>query len=234
MPQMIKISDIKYYQDLQVRAEIDQATVKQYQDVINELPPIAVMQVGSELVLVDGMHRIKARISAGQEVVAAHIYRGTMAEALEKAIELNRAHGKPLSLGERKEAVRKYLKADPEKTHRYVSRLCGISDKTVKVIREELESAKEIPILDTLTDDAGREHDREKPDKRPVQVKEAAVDLKVTIHFASESQKKEFLGALDMAKLMTGSESMAYQAQVIAQEFMATYRQMNEASTSML
>jgi len=216
---LIKISDITLLPELTVREKYDADLAAQYAECLDQLPPITVYDIDGKLCLVDGRHRMEARKQRGQEMIEANVLQGTLAEALEDAITSNIKHGKPLTIDERKTSCRKLIKAYPDRSHRWIGRSCAINDKTVANIRKGLERTQEIPIIDKLIDDTGAARQKKNSLRVPLS------DLSVKIHFASPEQKAEFLKALDMARIMTGSESMAFQVSCLAQEFIATYMQ---------
>jgi ParB-like chromosome segregation protein Spo0J len=96
-------------------------------------PPLVVHR--ATMRVVDGMHRLRAAVARGQEHVAVHFFDGDAEEAFLLAVELNSAHGKPLTPADRRSAVVRIIAVDPARSDRWVAQLSGLSAKTVGAIR---------------------------------------------------------------------------------------------------
>src|SRR5437763_1395157 len=88
--------------DVQIRDRNDGETVRQYMEILDQLPPVAVFDLGEgTLLLADGFHRVEAAQRLGREEVRAEVREGTREEALEFAVLPNAHHGKALNQRER-------------------------------------------------------------------------------------------------------------------------------------
>jgi len=112
---------------------VDEAHAALLAECDAELPPIVVHR--PTMRVIDGMHRLRAATRRGQREIAARFFDGDEAEAFVLAVELNIAHGLPLSLADRKAAARRILAADARWSNRAVAAKTGLSDKTVAVLR---------------------------------------------------------------------------------------------------
>ncbi|MBV9445846.1 MAG: ParB N-terminal domain-containing protein [Streptosporangiaceae bacterium] len=101
-----------------------------------ELPPILVHR--QKMVIIDGMHRLRAAILKGQESIAVEFFDGSDEEAFLQAIKANTTHGLPLSMEDRRAAARKIIVANPDLSDRYIAAYSGLSDKTVGMIRRSM------------------------------------------------------------------------------------------------
>jgi len=131
--------------ELRVRARFDQEILTQFQNSIREagiIAPIIVCQVGEDLVLVDGAHRLEEAITNGIPVVDAAVFEGTMVDVLTKNLFLDHMRGKtPVSemvklIG----ALYTEYKLDPDQikektglTRDYIEKLVKISQASPSV-----------------------------------------------------------------------------------------------------
>jgi len=92
----VKPSQIKV-PELRVRARFDQEIWEQFQNSIREagiISPVIVCQVGEDLVLVDGEHRLQEAIAQGLPTVDAVVFEGDMVDVLTKNLFLDHTRGK--------------------------------------------------------------------------------------------------------------------------------------------
>src|SRR6516225_6292583 len=69
-------------------------------------------------------------------------------------------HRRHLSPEQRREIIATLLKADPTQSNRRIAETAKVDDKTVGVVREELEATAEIPQLETTTGADGKTRKR--------------------------------------------------------------------------
>lgn len=67
---------------LEVPSVIDEERVTRYALMLDRLPPIVIFDIGGDLLVVDGYHRINAARRLGRPTVKAQIWRGTRDDAL--------------------------------------------------------------------------------------------------------------------------------------------------------
>lgn len=100
---------------LQVRAKLDEGTVKRYAaayDNDEEMPPVRVGRRGDGYILLDGWHRYKALQSIGASDLEAEILEGLEWDDMRwEAAKANLKHGLPLKIQEIREVFRSYVKA---------------------------------------------------------------------------------------------------------------------------
>ncbi len=97
------------------------------------LPPIIVHR--ETMRVIDGMHRVRAAVLRGEQQIEARFYDGTEADAFVLAVKVNRAHGLPLSLGDRKAAAARIIASHPQWSDRAIADVTALSHKTVGAIR---------------------------------------------------------------------------------------------------
>jgi ParB-like chromosome segregation protein Spo0J len=98
-----------------------------------ELPPVIVQQ--SSMRVIDGMHRLRAARLRGDTTIAVRFVQCDHAEAFVRSVQVNMAHGLPLSRADRAAAAERILDLYPQWSDRRVSRVCGLAPKTVASIR---------------------------------------------------------------------------------------------------
>jgi len=92
----LKPSEIKV-PELRVKARFDAEIWQQFQNSIKEagiVSPVIVCQIGEDLVLVDGEHRLQEAISLGLPTVDAVAFEGDMVDVLTKNLFLDHTRGK--------------------------------------------------------------------------------------------------------------------------------------------
>lgn len=131
----------------------DKAHVRRLAEAGGDLPPIIVHRPTCKII--DGTHRVHAALLRGEEVIEAEFLDGSEDEAFVRAVELNIAHGLPLTMAERKLAAVRIAAGCPGLSDRAIARSCGLSDKTVAGIRR---SAPENPQPNARRGRDGRVH----------------------------------------------------------------------------
>ncbi|WP_414859079.1 ParB/RepB/Spo0J family partition protein [Nocardia terpenica] len=127
------------------------------------LPPILVHKPSMRVI--DGLHRLKAVQSRGEDVVRVQYFDGTDEEAFLLSVQLNISHGLPLSLADRRSAASRILMFHPEWSDRWVGRIAGLDHKTVGTIRRS--STGEIPQLSSREGRDGRVRRAKRIGRRP-------------------------------------------------------------------
>ena len=90
-PITIKVPEIR------VTAQFDEELYQQFKDsiaAVGQIAPVICYQVGGELVLCDGMHRLQEAIAAGESTVDVVVIPGDMIDVLTKNIFLDHLRGK--------------------------------------------------------------------------------------------------------------------------------------------
>ena len=90
-PKQIKVPEVR------VRARFDEEGLKVFQETIKaigQITPIICFEVGQELVLSDGEHRLKEAIANGEAGIKVVVIPGDMIDVLTKNVMLDHARGK--------------------------------------------------------------------------------------------------------------------------------------------
>lgn len=124
---------------LQPRCEgISEAHVTALMELPENWPPIVVVPQGDSLMLVDGFHRYEAATRLAFGSIAATIReRPPDGDLLRVAFELNAAHGRPLSLADRKNYALSLFTVHPDYSDREIGRRTGLNHETVGALRNQ-------------------------------------------------------------------------------------------------
>jgi len=90
-PHDIKVPEVR------VKAQFDEELYKQFQDsikAVGQVTPIICFEVGEELVLCDGEHRLQEAINNGEKEIHAVVIPGDMTDVLTRNIFLDHLRGK--------------------------------------------------------------------------------------------------------------------------------------------
>ena len=131
------------------RDDLDGETVKRYQQIIDDLPPVDVFNTDEGLILVGGYHRLEAHRQEGRETITATIHQGTVVEAKMFACKANAQHGLNMTASERKRSRRDFIKfnleRDPLMSNYDIARSYGgCNASTIQRDRKALEADGEI------------------------------------------------------------------------------------------
>ena len=147
----IEIVNIAVDQQLQPRVGgLDPEHVQELATVAGQWPPLRVVKQGRGYLLVDGFHRLAAAQNLNFKHVAVEVLEPPADGDLHAlAFALNAAHGRPLTLSDRRAFAARLLRTHPAWADREVGRRCGLSQPTVAKVREGLEQEAHIPVMDT-------------------------------------------------------------------------------------
>ncbi|WP_433393189.1 ParB/RepB/Spo0J family partition protein [Micromonospora sp. KLBMP9576] len=114
---------------------IDGSHARHLAALADELPPLVVHR--ATMRVMDGLHRLAAARSRGQEQVPVVYFAGSTEEAFVVAVRLNAAHGRPLRAKDRAAAVRRILDTHPHCSDRWIASVCGVAPRTVAGLRRD-------------------------------------------------------------------------------------------------
>ncbi len=140
---MVAINSVNLDSRFQMRAELNQGVIDEYTELIRDNggkwpfdAAVQCVEVSGKVYVVDGWHRVKAALAAGEDQILVQTTKGTERDALRAALRANSAHGLRRSNADKRRAVRAAL-ADAdirEMSHRQVADLCGVSHNFVATI----------------------------------------------------------------------------------------------------
>lgn len=123
----------------------DRDHVRALAECFDQLPPILVYEPSNEVV--DGIHRVMAARQLGLATIRGRVLQGPEDEAYIAGVSANIAHGKPLTVAERRAAARRILASHPEWSDRRIGMLCGLSSQTVAGQRQALGTEQVQPAV---------------------------------------------------------------------------------------
>src|SRR5262249_14449183 len=115
--------------------------IRMLAEVHEDTPPIVVHR--KTMRVIDGMHRLRAAVLRGADTIAVRFFDGSEQDAFVLAVELNHAHGLPLSQADRGAAAARIVRSHPHWSDRMIASRTGLSAKTVGGIRAR--ASVEIP-----------------------------------------------------------------------------------------
>lgn len=158
--------------DFKVRS-IDPATIAAYAEVVDRLPAVEVWQEDGLTYLLDGGHRIEARLKRGLAEVQVFYFRGTREEAEARARSANLAHNAfQLTGDQRRQAHIDVLLRLYEYNNKWLAdEYLFCSPNTVASLRAQLEEEGRIPALAKFKRrdgvEAKRAYDKRQPPDEP-------------------------------------------------------------------
>lgn len=167
--QEIRFDSLDIDPDIQPRVGgLDADHVRALEENPESWPPLVVVARGSGYVLLDGFHRSAAAQNLGLASVGVRVVPTPPDGDLHAlAFALNAAHGRPLTLADRRAFAARLLRAEPEVSNMEVSARTALSPTTVQKIREELEAGDEIPSVGSRIGRDGSRHPVRQPGELP-------------------------------------------------------------------
>lgn len=89
----VEIKDLKLDKGTQMRPALDEASVKDYMEFFDDLPPVKARATRHGLILTEGFHRVEAANRLGRTTIKAMVKDGTLKEAVWDAVGANTDHG---------------------------------------------------------------------------------------------------------------------------------------------
>lgn len=163
-----------------VRYTINDEVVDQYAQCYVEkkdMPPIVVFWNPDKKIhlLADGRHRCEACYRIKRKAVMAVVHEGDYVECLKYALLSNSTHGLQRNNKDKRQCVILTLKQWPELSNNHAAVMCGVDDKTVTNIRNELEAEKVIPKTTKRIGKDGKSHDIKQEEKEVPRVTAAKI-----------------------------------------------------------
>ena len=141
-----RVQELKIDPSLQPRVDgVDADHVRALEETPESWPSLKVVYQDGGCLLVDGFHRLEAARNLGLETVRAEAVEAPADGDLHAlAFALNAAHGRPLSLPDRRAFAARIFRAQPHLADREIARRCGLAANTVGAIRSQLEQSAQI------------------------------------------------------------------------------------------
>lgn len=85
---------------------LDEDKISRYAQILDQMPPVVVFEIGDGLLLVDGYHRVEAARRLGRTVVRAEVRQESLEDALRFAADLAAAE-RGVTKGQALDAIRR-------------------------------------------------------------------------------------------------------------------------------
>lgn len=154
----VQLGDVIADPELQPRlGGIDPDHVRTLEAVIAEWPPVRVLRREACWLLIDGFHRLAAAQNLGVSSVKAVVIDPPADGDLPSlAFAFNVAHGRPLTLADRRVFAGRLLRQHPDWSDREIGRRAGLVQPTVAKVRQDLERDAAIAPAETRRGRDGR------------------------------------------------------------------------------
>ncbi|WP_162800618.1 ParB/RepB/Spo0J family partition protein [Acidibrevibacterium fodinaquatile] len=143
---------------LQPRVDgIDPDHVRALEAVPEAWPPLRVVVQGDGFLLIDGFHRLAAAQNLGLAEVPVEVLDPPAdGDLTSLAFAFNVAHGRPLTLADRRAFARRLLHQHPDWSDREIGRRAGLVQPTIAKVRQDLERDAAIAPAETRRGRDGR------------------------------------------------------------------------------
>lgn len=141
----VNLKDVVVDQKYQSRMELDDLLVQHYAELMTDgvqFPPVKIVNVENQYILVDGFHRFRATEEIGEYEIEADVIAGSWRDVLLLKWKSNTAHGKPLARDEKRRLIREMLADEECKqwTNRQIGKFLNVSHTLVNSVRVEAET----------------------------------------------------------------------------------------------
>ena len=164
-PMELRLNQVELDPSMQCRAGgVQEAIVAEYGQAMREgvtFPPIRLVHVGNQLLLVDGWHRHAAAVWAGLKTIWCLVEPGTRRSALLEAVKANSTHGLQRTQADKRRAV-KLLLMDAEWSGLSSRELAGLAQVSHTYV-DQLRKIYSVSKGEVLTDERASHVDGEAP-----------------------------------------------------------------------
>ena len=177
MKKLIFLNEIAFKDSPRVRSGIRNEVAEDYARryrAKESLPPVHLFwDSGAKLMyLADGSHRCAAMALIGRKAIEAEVRNGTYQDALQFALLANAQHGLPRSNEDKRQSIATALQEWPKVSNVQISKMCDVDDKTVALVRAELETKQLVAPSKTRISAAGKQMPAVLPRKSEVGIRE--------------------------------------------------------------
>ena len=146
----LSLANIVIDDTIDIRESMNEATIQEYMDILDRLPPVTVFDTEDGYVLADGFHRATAAERLGLKEIDAEIRTGTRTDALEFAAYANATAALKLTPEERRVGIRRLHRLHPDWNKTKLAQMMGCGERVVQSVitasqvRTEADSAHEL------------------------------------------------------------------------------------------
>ncbi len=147
----VAIGKIKILEEVQARESLNNEAVDDYAEKMHAgvvFPRPVVFDILGELTLVDGRHRIEAKLKLNINTVEVEVHQGSLRDAILYAARANSEHGVRRTDADKRKAVTNLLRDEEWQgwSDGKIAEICSVSQPFVsKVRREMIQNGSEFP-----------------------------------------------------------------------------------------
>ena len=130
----LSLANIVIDETTDIRESMNEATVQEYMDILDRLPPVTVFDTDEGYVLADGFHRATAAERLGLKEIDAEVRAGTRTDAEEFAAYANATSGLKLTPKERRAGIRRLHRNHPDWNKAKLAQMMGCSERVVQSV----------------------------------------------------------------------------------------------------
>jgi hypothetical protein len=145
----VAIDLIKIDHETQSRASTNELVVAEYEEGWrgdSAFPPVDLFTDGNGYYIGDGVHRVLSAARAERLSVMALVHKGGRHEAAIFACGANKSHGLKRTNADKRHAVEKLLRLEPEWADRRIAEHVGVGEHLVGVVRDQLRESRSCPV----------------------------------------------------------------------------------------
>ena len=130
----LSLANIVIDDTIDIRESMNEATVQEYMDILDRLPPVTVFDTDEGYVLADGFHRATAAERLGLKEIDVEVRAGTRTDALEFAAYANATAALKLTPEERRVGIRRLHRLHPNWNKTKLAQMMGCGERVVQSV----------------------------------------------------------------------------------------------------
>lgn len=130
----LSLANIVIDDTIDIRESMNEATVQEYMDILDRLPPVTVFDTDEGYVLADGFHRATAAERLGLKEIDVEVMAGTRTDALEFAAYANATAALKLTPEERRVGIRRLHRLHPNWNKTKLAQMMGCGERVVQSV----------------------------------------------------------------------------------------------------
>lgn len=130
----LSLANIVIDDTIDIRESMNEATIQEYMDILDRLPPVTVFDTDEGYVLADGFHRATAAERLGLKEIDVEVRAGTRTDAEEFAAYANATAALKLTPEERRVGIRRLHRLHPDWNKTKLAQMMGCSERVVQSV----------------------------------------------------------------------------------------------------
>lgn len=130
----LSLANIVIDDTIDIRESMNEATIQEYMDILDRLPPVTVFDTDEGYVLADGFHRATAAERLGLKEIDVEVRAGTRTDAEEFAAYANATAALKLTPEERRVGIRRLHRLHPDWNKTKLAQMMGCGERVVQSV----------------------------------------------------------------------------------------------------